>query len=193
MSTDYVIAQDCPDSGHPKIPRPVGSTCRMFGQVKLETYQSPNVWANITTLIQGEAGDVVSRPNIIVRNDVLKFTVGLNAPNNFIPEDVGIEITSYSTLPFKYAKDHKLTISADGLHLVEGDTEVLSSTSIGERFRLRMRYSDLVVLAGAKKVALKLGSTNVELSPEVIRALQALIESTKELKPRPPQTQRSCV
>lgn len=196
MSTDYVVAQDCPDSGHPKIPRPVGSTCRMFGQVRLETFQSlESTSSSVRTRIQGKPGDLIPGPNATTRvlNDVLNFTLGVVAYSNFLPEEAGIDITSQSSVPFKYANDSYLTISADGKPIVAGKMEVISSTTIGERLIFRMKYSDFLVLAGSKKLSLKLGSTDIELSADVVAAMRALSEFTKQLKPAPPRVQQSCV
>ncbi len=196
MSALDVAAQDCATIRNPPTPRPPGASCQMFGAVMLESFQSPE-WtsASVRTRLQGKSSDVVPGPNATIRvlDDVLNFTLGFWTRHHFVPEEVSIEITSYSPLPFKYAKNNDLTIVADDVVIISENMELLLSNAIADRLLLRIKYSDFLMLADARKASLKLGSTEIELNPDVVRALRVLSEFTKQLKPAPPRVQQSCI
>jgi hypothetical protein len=160
----------------------------MFGDVKLETFRSPE-WtsAGVYTHLQGKPSDVVSGPNDIrVADDVLKLRIGFFARGNIIPDSAGIEITSFSPTRFKYKNDSRMIIFIDGAPIVSEGMEVQGFFGgIAERLSATIKYADFLKLTNANKVTLQLGQTEIRFKREVLHALNGMSDLTKELKPRP--------
>ncbi len=184
-----LIAQDCAPIGPPFTPRPLGANCRMFGEIKVDSFQTPELTsASMEAHLLGKTDDVVSvaeNAGIRVLNDVLIMRLAFFAPRNVTPQSAYLELTSYSPIRSKHEHDNKLTIYINGSLLISKKMEMRSSIGIGEIFWLEIPYSDFLKVTNARKATIQFGETNIELNSEAIEALNNLNITARGLKNPP--------
>jgi len=99
------------------------------------------------------------------------------------PSSVYLSLTSYSAHPDNYASGHKITIYVDGKEILSADgvdryagKDFLRSSS--ESYAIpRIAYSDFEKMSKAKKIAVAIGSTKIELSDDAVKGVSDLMKT----------------